>query len=87
MNITYAVIALLTLFAVYQILRSFGVFEFKTQPRKVATHIQQEKRLNQKRRAEKKKLEFFASVTNLFHGILMPQHVYEDHVYYIKDLN
>ena len=86
MNITYAIIALLTLFAVYQILRSFGVFEFKTQPRKVATHIQQEKKLNQKRRAEKKKLEFYASVTNMFRGMLMPQHVYEDHVYYIQRL-
>ena len=73
MSISYAVIILLTAFAVWNILRAFGVFEFKTQPKKVATHIQQEKKLNKKRSAERKKLEFYASVTNMFRGMLMPQ--------------
>lgn len=86
MSITYALIILLTCFAVWNILRSFGVFEFKTQPKKIATHIQQEKKLNKRRGAEKRKLEFYASVTNMFRGILMPQRVYEEHQYFIQRL-
>lgn len=86
MQVMYIIIGLLTCFAVYQILRSFGVFEFKLQPKKVASEIQTEKRDAKKRKQEKKKLQLYASVTNMFRGIVMTQTQYENHEYYIQRL-
>lgn len=86
MGILYSIIALLTIFAVWQILRSFGVLEFTTQTRKVVSNIQLEKKYNKKRRYERKKLEFYAGIVNMFRGILMSQSQYEEHEYFIQRL-
>lgn len=86
MGILNSVIVLLTIFAVWQILRSFGVFEFSTQSRKVVSNVQLEKKYNKKRKAERKKLEFYAGVTNMFRGLFMTQAQYEAHEYYIQRL-
>lgn len=86
MTIFYPLVTLLTVYAVWQVLRMFGVFEFKRQPHKVVSQIQKERFMNRKRRSEQKRLSFYASVTNTFRGILMSQFQYEQHQYYIQRL-
>lgn len=86
MQVMYIVIIMLTIFAVYEILRSFGVFEFNFNPTKVTNNVQAERRSDKKRRAEKKKLEFYAGVTNMFRGLVMTPTIYENHEYYIQRL-
>lgn len=86
MNIFYSIVFLLTIFAVWQILRSFGVFEFQMQSKKVVSSVKTEKKYNKKRKAERKRLEFYAGVTNTFRGLFMTQAQYEAHQYYIQRL-
>lgn len=81
-----AIIIMLTIFAVYQILRTFGVFEFKLQPKKVVSSIHTERKANNERKKERKRLEFYSGITNMFRGILMTQSQYESHEYYIQRL-
>lgn len=86
MNIMYIVIVLLTVFAVYEILRSFGVFEFNLNPTKVTSSVQSERRSAKKIKQEKQKLDFYAGVTNTFRGLVMTPTIYENHEYYIQRL-
>lgn len=80
------IIVLATIFAVYNILVLFGVFEFSTRPRKTVNEIEEKRKLNKKRKLENKKLGLYSSATNLFRGIFMPDLTYEKHKYYIQRL-
>lgn len=80
------IIILLTLFAVINILRSFGVFEFTKSSGKVVNEIREARKNNKKRARETRKLALYASVTNMFRGILMTESQYENHKYWIKRL-
>lgn len=82
----YGIIILLTTFAVVQVLRTFGVFEFKRHPKKVVSNIHAERKANNNRRRERKRLEFYSGITNTFRGLLMTQSQYENHLYYIQRL-
>ena len=86
MSLQTSIIILLTIFAVWQILRSFGVFEFSSTPSKTISDIKLERKLNKKRQKEQRKLALYASVTNLFRGILMTDLQYEKHKYWIQRL-
>lgn len=79
-------IILLTAFSVWQILRSFGVFDFSNAPSRTLDDIKVERKFNKKRRREQQKLALYASVTNMFRGILMSDAQYERHLYYIQRL-
>lgn len=78
---------LLTAFAVWQILIHFGVFEFSKGQSEVVVDIKAERNLNKKRRAERKKLNFYYAVTDMFRGILLSDFNYEKHLYYIERLD
>lgn len=83
----YVLVVLLTIFAVWQILVHFGVFEFSKGQTEVISDIKTERNLNKKRRAEKKKLAFFFSITDMFRGLLMSEFSYSKHQYYIERLD
>lgn len=83
----YILIALLSVFAVWQILVDFGVFEFSKGQTAVVTDIKEERVLNRKRRAEKKKLAFYFSIADMFRGLLMSEFNYAKHQYYIERLD
>ena len=54
---TLIIVVILTLFAVYEILRQFGVFEFATQQQKVVDIITDTLKLNKQRKLETTKLQ------------------------------
>lgn len=83
----YVLIALLTVFAVWNILIHFGVFEFSKGQNTVISDIKNERSINKKRRTEKKKLSFYFAITDTFRGLLMSDFSYEKHRYYIERLN
>lgn len=86
MSLTTCVIVVATIFAVFQILRSFGVFEFTKTPNKTVEDIKAERKYNSKRKKEQKKLVLYASFTNMFRGLLMSELQYEKHKYWIQRL-
>lgn len=77
-------VVLLTVFAVYNILVSFGVFEFVTMPKKTVNEIETKRRRNRRRRFEVKKLALYSKSVDLFRGIFMSDKAYEMHKYYIQ---
>ena len=81
------IVVLATAFAVYNILRLCGVFEFSKQNKKIVSIIQDDKKRSKKRNIEVKKLKFYAQVTETFHGLIMNKTVRENHLYYIQRLN
>lgn len=83
----YVLIFLLTVFAVWQILLHFGVFEFSKGQRAVISDIKDERKLNKKRRFEKRKLSFYFSITETFRGLLMSDFTYQKNQYYIERLD
>ena len=80
-------IILITLYAVYNILSLFGVFEFASRPSKTVSEIDTRRKFNKKRNRVAKWLSLLSSSTNLFRNIFMPNSVYEKHLYYIKRLD
>ena len=84
MLIFVAVIA--TLFAVWNILRLFGVFEVSTAVNKVNKDVREEEKLNKKRDFERKKLGIYSTLTNSFRGVVMSDLAYEKHKYIIDRL-
>ena len=80
-------IVLLTIFAVWQILIHFGVFEFSKGQTEVVSDIKYDRKLTNKRRAEKKKLSFYYAITDMFRGILLSDFAYQKHQYYIERLD
>ena len=83
----YVLVAILTIFAVWQILTHFGVFEFSKGQSAVVEDIKTERSLNKKRKFERKKLNFFYNVTDTFRGMIMSEYTYSKHLYYIERLD
>lgn len=79
-------IVIITVFAVYNILSLFGVFEFASRPSKTVSEIDTRRKFNKKRGRVAKWLGLLSSCTSLFRNIFMPPAVYERHAYYIKRL-
>lgn len=80
------IVIIATVFAVYNILVYYGVFEIASRPRKTIDEIEIKRKRNKKRKFERKKLEIFASSVNLFRGIFMSELTYQQHQYYIQRL-
>lgn len=80
------IIVIATIFAVYNILKLYGVFEFSVRPRKTINEIEEKRKYNKKRRFETKKLGLYSTSVNLFRGIFMSDLTYEKHKYYIQRL-
>jgi hypothetical protein len=80
------VIVIVTLFAVYNILVSFGVFEFSARPSKTVNEIESKRKLNKKRKTESQILGLYSSSVDLFRGIFMSDLTYQNHLYYIQRL-
>lgn len=80
------IVIIATVFAVYNILVYYGVFEIASRPRKTIDEIEIKRKRNKKRKFERKKLEVFSSSINLFRGIFMSELTYQQHQYYIQRL-
>lgn len=80
-------IILLTIFVVYNILVSYGVFEFSPMPTKTVNEIEVKRKKNRRRKLEMKKLGLYTQAVELFRGIFMSQPCYENHQYYIQRLD
>lgn len=80
------IIVIATIYAVYNILVYYGVFEFTARPRKTVEEIENKRKYNKKRRFEQKKLDLFTQSVNMFRGIFMSDITYEKHSYYIQRL-
>ncbi len=81
------VIIVATTLACYGILRQFGVFEISTRPAKVKGKIEDQRKVNRKRKIEQNRLKMYSTVVDMFRGILMNDIVLENHKYYIERLN
>ena len=80
------IVIIATVFAVYNILVYYGVFEIASRPRKTIDEIEIKRKRNKKRKFERKKLEVFSSSVNLFRDIFMSELTYQQHQYYIQRL-
>lgn len=80
------ILILATIFAVYNILKLYGVFEFSVRPRKTVNEIEEKRKFNKKRKTETKKLGLYTASVDLFRGIFMTDLAYEKHKYYIQRL-
>lgn len=80
------ILVLATIFAVYNILKLYGVFEFSVRPRKTVNEIEEKRKYNKKRKLETKKLGLYSASVDLFRGIFMSDITYEKHKYYIQRL-
>ena len=80
-------VVLLTVFAVYEILLQYGVFEFITSSKKVVSDIEDSKKNEKDRRREQIKLNTYSKVLQMYRGIFMSPNCYENHKYYIERLN
>ena len=81
------IVVLATAFAVYNILRLFGVFEFSKKNSKIVSIIEEDRKKNKARKREIKKLAFYAQITEMFYGIIMNAVVNENHQYFIQRLD
>lgn len=87
MSASYVVLIILaTIFACYEVLLHFGVFEIALESKKASDDVLREKKFATKRKVEQSKLSFYTLITNMFRGILMSDLCYEKHVYYINRL-
>lgn len=80
------IVVIATIFAVYNILVHYGVFEFTARPSKTINEIEQKRKYNKKRKIEMRKLDLFSTSVNLFRGIFMSELTYQNHQYYIQRL-
>lgn len=87
MQMYKTVIVLATIFAVYSILKLFGVFEITQTAMKANTAIETARKDNKSRRREQQKLKMFSTITDMFRGLLMNDLTYENHKYYIDRLD
>lgn len=81
------VVVLSTVFAIYNILRLYGVFEFSKKNSKIISIIEEERKHNKSRKREIKKLAFYAQITEMFRGVVMNAIIYENHQYFIQRLD
>lgn len=80
-------VVLLTIFAVYQILLHFGVFEFSKGFASSVDEVKRKRKVNKKRRFEKAKLNMYYSLTDSLRGILMTDYAKNLHQYQIERLD
>lgn len=85
-GIQSTIVVLVTIFAVYNILVHYGVFEFTERPKKTIDEIETKRKFNKKRKLESKKLGLYAASVNIFRGIFMSEFTYQNHLYYIQRL-
>lgn len=81
------VIVLATIFAVYSILKLFGVFDITQTAMKANTAVETARKDNKSRKREQQKLKMFSTITEMFRGLLMNDLTYENHKYYIDRLD
>ena len=81
------IVILATAFAVYNILRLFGVFEFSKKNSKIVSIIEDDRKKNKARKREINNLAFYAQYTEMFYGIIMNAVVNENHQYFIQRLD
>lgn len=81
------IIIVCTAYAVFEILRLFGLFEINTKPSKVVSTIEEARKSKVKRQREQKILATYSSLTNAFRGILMSNYCEEKHKFYIERLD
>lgn len=82
----YLIIIVLTVYAVFTILRLFGVFEFNAGTSRLKEEIERDKTLATQRSRERKKLKFYASLTNYLKSVVMNEYAYEQHRYIVERL-
>lgn len=75
-----------TIFAVFNILRYFGLFEYRKRVSKTVNEKSEDKKYKRNRKIEQARLGIYSQTTKLFQGLLMPDHVREQHIYYIDRL-
>lgn len=85
-SISGVVIVLVTAFAVYSVLRLFGVFDITSTSGKAQNKLKQSKKEEGNRARETFKLNMYSTITNMFEGILMNDLVLDNHKYYIDRL-
>lgn len=81
------IVVFCTGYAVFQILRMFGLFEINTKPSKVVNIVETARKSKAKRQREQKILATYSSLTNAFRGILLSAYCEEQHKYYIERLD
>lgn len=87
MNFLLKVIVVLsTIFAVWQVLIHFGVFESVAGIKQLNTDIEEERALNKKRKREKEKLSFYFHLTDYFRGLFLSDFNFNSHKYIIERL-
>lgn len=77
---------LATAFAVYSILKLYGVFEFAGGVRSASRRIDERRSEEKTVASEQRRLRRYSKLTNMFRGILLPQHNIDDLQYYIARL-
>lgn len=81
------IVVLCTAFAVFQILRLYGVFEINRSSSKVASTIESERKKKKQRRFEQSKLNIYSTFTDIFRGILLPPLTEQKQKFYIDRLD
>ena len=81
------IIAIATIFIVYNICKIFGVTEKNRGISKAEQYIKEDRKTATKRDKEKSKLNFYTSLTNGVRGIVMSDISYEEHRYIIDRLD
>lgn len=82
----YIFIISLTIYAVYNILKYFGVFETNIGIPKLTNEVKLEQEASSKRAKERKKLNFYSKTCDYFRALVLPQSVYDNHKYFIERL-
>lgn len=82
----YIVIGLCLLYAVWMVLKSFGVFTSSRGASGLKKDLDTEKTKKKSRKKEIKKLGFYSSLTNMFRGLVMSDNQYQQHKYMIERL-
>lgn len=82
----YLFIIVLTAYAVFNILRYFGVFETNIGIPKLNNEVKLEKEASTKRSRERQKLRVYSKLCDYFRTLVLPQSVYDNHKYFIDRL-
>lgn len=82
----YIIATIATIYAVWNILKLFGVFETSVGISKVVNKVKEDANIGRKRKWEKMKLQTYAALTEAFRGLVMTDVDYENHKYVIDRL-
>lgn len=81
------ILVLATIYAVYTVLITFGVFDVVKSNKQAVSIYQTSKKQAGARKKEIKKLKFYSDITSTFRGILLSPVSEENHLYYINRLD